>query len=260
MTIGVITLSAQGAVLADRLAQHLEDVRVYVHDSVDSSAPAERFTSILELTAAVFPFYRSLVYIAPCGVVVRAIAPHIRDKRQDPAVVVVDAGGRWAVSLLSGHEGGANQLALQIGNTLFAEPVISTTTEALKTVIVGIGCRRGTGCESIVSSILQALEEAGAEPAQVRLLSSVDLKADEPGLLAAAEQLGIPLRLISREEIRNSARDFQHSDFVQERIHVPAVAEPAALLAGRRTRLLLRRKSYNGVTVALAQEDCLWSE
>ena len=50
--------------------------------------------------------YDGLVYIAPCGVVVRAIAPFLEHKTKDPAVVVVDVGGRWAVSLLSGHEGG----------------------------------------------------------------------------------------------------------------------------------------------------------
>ncbi len=47
-------------------------------------------------------------------------------------MVVVDVGARWAISLLSGHEGGANDLAVAVGNILAAEPVISTTSEALK--------------------------------------------------------------------------------------------------------------------------------
>ena len=55
------------------------------------------------------------------------------------------------MSLLSGHEGGANDLALQIANLVGAEPVITTTTEALKSVIVGVGCRRGTEAERIVA-------------------------------------------------------------------------------------------------------------
>jgi cobalt-precorrin 5A hydrolase len=65
--------------------------------------PAERFSKIADLTAALFPVCRGLVYAAPCGVVVRAIAPLVKSKHEDPAVVVVDAGGRWAVSLHMGE-------------------------------------------------------------------------------------------------------------------------------------------------------------
>ena len=87
----------------------------------------------MDLTEQIFASYTGLVYIAPTGVVVRAIAPLLRHKTTDPAVVVVDVGGRWAVSLLSGHEGGANELAVTVANILGAEPVVSTTTEAVKT-------------------------------------------------------------------------------------------------------------------------------
>ncbi len=203
---------------------------------------AERFTRIADLTAALFPVCRGLVYAAPAGVVVRAIAPLIRSKYEDPAVVVLDAGGRWAVSLLSGHEGGANALAIRVANILGAEPVITTTTEALKSVIVGIGCRRGTPAERIVAAVREALAEAGVALEEVRLLASADLKADEAGLLAAAEALGVPVRFIPSAEIRASTREFSHSDFVEEKVNLPAVAEPAALLAGRRTRFICRKK------------------
>jgi len=173
---------------------------------------------------------------------------------------VVDVGARWAVSLLSGHEGGANDLALAVSNILFAEPIISTTTEAAKTLIVGIGCRRGTGSKQIVAAVNKTLADARLSLSEVRLLSSADLKADEPGLLEAARELGIPLRFIWSEEIRACISDFRHSDFVEERVHLPAVAEPCALLAGRRTKLIVRRMSYNGVTVAVAKESSTLSE
>ena len=221
---------------------------------------AERFTRIAELTATLFPVCRGLVYAAPTGVVVRAIAPLIKNKYEDPAVVCIDAGGRWAVSLLSGHEGGANALALRVANILGAEPVITTTTEALKSVIVGIGCRRGTPAERIVAAVRESLAEAGVPLEEVRLLASVDLKANEAGLLAAAEALGIPIRFIASAEIRASTREFSHSDFVEERVNLPAVAEPAALLAGRRTRFICRKKTRNGITIALAREGFLWWE
>ena len=215
---------------------------------------AERFTKIADLTATFFPVCRGLVYAAPAGVVVRAIAPLIRSKFEDPAVVVLDAGGRWAVSLLSGHEGGANALAIRVANILGAEPVITTTTEALKSVIVGIGCRRGTPADRIVAAIRAALAEAGVALDEVRLIASADIKADEAGLLAAAEALDVPIRFIPAAEIRASSREFSHSDFVEEKVNLPAVAEPAALLAGKRTRFISRKKTYNGITIALARE------
>ena len=221
---------------------------------------AECFTKIADLTALLFPVCRGLVYAAPCGVVVRALAPLVKSKFEDPAVVVLDAGGRWAVSLLSGHEGEANDLAVRVANLTGAEPVVTTTTEALKSVIVGIGCRRGTPAERIVAAIREALAEAGIALAEVRLLASADIKADEAGLLAAAETLGVPIRFLSAAEIRTSTREFSHSDFVEEKVNLPAVAEPAALLAGRRTRFICRKKTINGITIALAREGFSWSE
>ncbi|MHB8770980.1 MAG: cobalt-precorrin 5A hydrolase [Syntrophales bacterium] len=267
-TIALITLSDAGARLLAPLAATLPGARLYVHEAVrdeslesgETALEAERFARIADLTAVLFPLCRGLVFAAPTGVVVRAIAPLIQSKYEDPAVVVLDAGGRWAVSLLAGHEGGANALAIRVANILGAEPVITTTTEALKGVIVGIGCRRGTPAERIVAAIETALAEAGVSLAEVRLLASADVKADEPGLIAAAERLGVPLRFIPAAEIRASLREFSHSNFVEEKVDLPAVAEPAALLAGRRTRFIRRKKSYHGITIALAREDAPWSE
>ncbi len=218
------------------------------------SPAAERFTKIADLTASLFPVCRGLVYAAPSGVVVRAIAPLVKSKIGDPAVVVLDAGGRWAVSLLSGHEGGGNDLTIRVANLTGAEPVITTTTEALKSVIVGIGCRRGTPAERIIAAVRESLAEAGIALAEVRLLASADVKAAETGLLAAAETLGIPIRFLPAAEIRASRREFSRSDFVADQVNLPAVAEPAALLAGRRTRFISRKKTYSGITIALARE------
>ena len=267
-TTALISLSDAGARLLAPLVAALPGARLYLHESVRAapaleatdSLEAERFTKIADLTATLFPLYRGLVYAAPAGVVVRAIAPLIRSKFEDPAVVVLDAGGRWAVSLLSGHEGGANALAIRVANILGAEPVITTTTEALKSVIVGIGCRRGTPAERIVAAINAALAEAGIALDEVRLIASAAVKADEAGLIAAAEALGVPLRFIPAAEIRASSRVFSHSAFVEEKVNLPAVAEPAALLAGKRTRFICRKKTYNGITIAIAREGFSWEE
>jgi len=263
MKCALIALSNPEAQVAHALARKLPAADVFVHAKVTLPPPPgcrqRRFSGVLALTAEIFGRYRGLVYIAPCGVAVRAIAAHVKSKLTDPAVVVVDAGGRFAVSLLSGHEGGANNLALAVANILSAEPVISTTSEALKTVIAGIGCRRGISSRRIVAALKAALKEAAVDLSEVRLLASADIKSDEAGLLEAARQLNIPLRFISSAELRDTTRSFQHSEFVKAKVNLPAVAEPAALLAGRRTQLILPRRACQGVTVALARENCLWS-
>lgn len=253
----VISLSNHGARIAARLVQKMADCDRYVHSSVSARYAGHRFEAVIPLTREIFHAYKSLIYIMPCGVVVRAIDGLPRHKTQDPAVVVIDTGARYAISLLSGHEGGANALALTAANILGAEPVITTTTEADKDIIVGIGCRRGTPEATIVAAIRDGLKQARVSLKKVRWLASADLKHDEGGLLAAARTLDIGLRLIPSGEIRATSRKFTHSSFVQGKVNLPAVAEPAALLAGRRTSLLLPKTILHGVTIAVARENSI---
>lgn len=261
MRIALVTLSLEGAALIDRIAESIPDADVYLHEKLpERIGSATRFKQISTLTAELFTKYQGLVYIAPIGLVVRAIAGKLKHKKVDPAIVAVDAGGRFAVSLLSAHEGGGNGLAFRIGNIIGAEPVITTTSEARKSLIIGIGCRRGASSEKITSAVLTAIEEVGTDAGQVRMLASADIKADEDGLLEAARILDLPIRFIQSEEIRSSTRAFEHSEFVEQKVNLPAVAEAAALLGGRSTRLILKKKTYNGITVAIARESFLWSE
>ncbi len=258
MKTAIVTFSRQGARVAKTLASSLADCRVYPHADAPALKGARRFGRVAELAPRLFAECRGLVFVAPTGMVVRAIAPCLKHKTADPAVVVVDVGARWAVSLLSGHEGGANELALAVANILDAEPVITTTTEAAKDLIVGVGCRRGAACEAIVEAVSGALERARVSVERVRLLASADIKRDEAGLIEAARKLALPLRLVSSAEIRRCARPFSRSAFVESKVKLPAVAEPAALLAGRRTQLLLPKQVIRSVTVAITREDC-WS-
>ncbi len=263
--IAAVTLSAAGLAVARRIkaglgkpsrqAAHLD---LYAHRSVNGVGRGVRkFDRIAALTERIFGSYDGLVYIAPCGVVVRAVAGCVRSKLEDPAVVVLDVGARFALSLVGGHEAGANALALAIANLTGAEPVITTTTEAAKNIVVGVGCRKGVAAGRIVDAVRAALGEAGVLIAAVRFIASADIKAREPGLIAAAAQLGVPFRVIASETIRTFSGAFAQSAFVREKVNVPAVAEPAALLAGRRTSLLLAKRTFNGVTVALARESFL---
>src|SRR5439155_21235219 len=74
---------------------------------------------------------RPLVCIMALGIVVRILGPLARSKETDPPVVVVDEAGRFAVSVLGGHVGGANELAQQVGKAIGAVPVITTASEVL---------------------------------------------------------------------------------------------------------------------------------
>lgn len=74
--------------------------------------------------------FGALVFIGAAGIAVRTIAPFLKDKSSDPAVVVIDDGGKFAVSLLSGHLGGANSLAIRIAALIKATPVVTTATDS----------------------------------------------------------------------------------------------------------------------------------
>lgn len=259
MQTAIITLSQAGLRVAGRLHGSLPASDVFAHEAVeiDTGVPVKTFSSVLELTAQIFNHYRELVYIAPCGVVFRAAAPLIVHKTRDPAVVVVDVGARYAISLLSGHEGGANRLCVRIANIIGAEPVVTTTTEAEKQIIVGIGCRKNMGADTIKDAVMSALSENHIRLDQVRMLASADVKSGEAGLLRAAHELELPLHFIPSLMIKTYAGAFDTSEFVIKQVDLPAVAEPAALLAGRRTSLLQKKKNYGGITIAIARENFL---
>lgn len=255
MSTAVITFSYEGLDVMQRIAAGME-VDQYLHYAIEAPRGVQAFERVYTLTEEIFSRYTGLVYIAPCGVAVRAIAPLIEHKLKDPAVVCLDVGARHAVSLLSGHEGGANQLAIEVANLTGAEPVISTTTEAVKTLTVGIGCRKGKNADEICAAIKAALEMVGGALEEVRYLATADVKAEEPGLLQAAREFQIPLRILDSEQIRISSLPFAESEFVQEKVNLPAVSEPAALLSGRRTSLILKKTAFNGITIAIARENC----
>ncbi len=260
MTIDLVTLSFEGLQVLHTLRSAFPNSRVYVHSNVETQGDDIRFDSLQKLVAEIFSTTHAMVFVAPCGAVVRSIAPHLKHKTLDPAVVVVDVTHRHAISLVSGHEGGANLLAVEVGNALSAEPVITTTTEARKRIIAGVGCRKGTAAERIIAALTASLSKVESDYRQLRLIASITHKAAEPGLLEAARLLGVPLRWIQEEEIRAWPLRFTKSEAAAKHLGLDAVAEPCALLAGRRTRFILSKTKYEGVTVALAREQCLWSE
>ncbi len=261
MNLAIIAITDDGIDVAKRIKESLDgEVTVFLPQKLEQTLLTATYYSrkFGDQVAELFSDYEGLIFIMASGIVVRTIAPHITDKYTDPAVIVVDDVGRFVISLLSGHEGGANNLAHIVANILHTDAVITTGTEAQKDIIIGIGCKRGIGSDEVKEAINSALANAEVSIDRVRLAGTVDLKADEVGLLRALEELGIPLRVVSRPEIDSCAKDYSKSDFVIEKIGVGGVAEPAALISGRKTKLILKRQVYPGITVAIARENFSW--
>jgi len=198
--------------------------------------------------------YRQWILVMTTGIAVRYLAGLIKDKRTDPGVVVVDEGCRFAVSLLGGHEGGANDLAYRVANLTGAVPVVTTATETLKPLVVGLGCRKGSRTDDIGAAVRQALLTVSRSQADVREIATIDLKAEEPGILDWCDQTGVPLRVIPRTLIRERPWVTNASAWVREKIGVDGVCEPCALLATFRGRLILPKAVSNGVAVAIVEE------
>ncbi|WP_333773185.1 precorrin-3B C(17)-methyltransferase [Streptomyces sp. IBSBF 3136] len=297
--IGLISATAAGAAARDRLAAAWPD-RTRVYDG-----------PVGEAVRAAFAECGQLVCFLATGAVVRLLAPLLGDKAADPGVVCVDEGGRFAVSLIGGHGGGANELAREVGELLGAEPVVTTATDAVglpgldtlglpyegavatvsralldgepvaleaevawplpplpfsargeytvrltdravppgerevllrpPTLVVGVGASRGAPAEEVVGLVEEALRGAGLSAGSVAELATVDAKSGEPGIVAAAARLGVPLVTYSAAELA-AVEVPNPSGAPLAAVGTPSVAEAAALLRGGEL-LVPKRKS-----------------
>ena len=112
-------------------AENWQDCPVYLPARYCQAAEAGVYSyeSLAQLVRQLFAQYDCLVFFCACGIAVRMIGPLLRSKYSDPAVVVCDEGGQFAISLLSGHMGGANAFTAEIADVLGAVPVITTATD-----------------------------------------------------------------------------------------------------------------------------------
>ncbi len=123
-----------------------------------------------------------------------------------------------------------------------------------KNCFIGIGCKRGTSEELISDAVGRAIATVGVRMSQVKSLASVDLKADEKGLLAFAAKSRLPIHFYSAETLRKAAEEkhLETSQFVQKEIGVGNVCEAAALTEASMGRTLLAKTKFPSVTVAIA--------
>ncbi len=209
----------------------------------------------LEPFQRVFRTQERWVLVMAAGIATRYMAGLPTSKHSDPAVVVVDEALRFAVPLLGGHEAGGNALAYQIARATGAIPVISTATEALKPLTLGIGCRKGVPAQSIQNAVENALRETAFSIAHIREAATVDKKAAEPGLLEWLHQNAIPLRIFSTAQLAERPLTATPSPWVRSQLGLAGVSEPCALLASVRGKLLVPKQSLRGVSVALVADE-----
>ena len=207
-----------------------------------------------EAFASHFSDYSQWILVMASGIAVRYLVELTRHKTIDPGVVVIDEACRFVVPLLGGHEGGANFLAYRVANLTGAVPVVTTATETLKPLVVGIGCRKDASIDQIASAVNEALSTVSRSLAEIREVATVDLKGNEPGIVKWCEQLGAPLRLIPRSLIHVRPWVMESSPFVHSHFGIEGVCEPCALLATFKGRLILRKMTRDGVAIAIAEE------
>lgn len=334
MKLAVFAFTRRGCDLAEKVA-HLfpeaEEVRLYTMEKFNLSGFLSIRSPLPAFVGPVFSWADVLVFVGACGIAVRAIAPWVKDKKEDPAVLVADEGGQFVISLLSGHIGNANRLTKELAGKLGAAPVVTTATDvngrfsvdewaarqgfaildfrlakavsaaileediplcadapiaaslptgvtlgdrgALgiyigyrraapftetltlvpKCLHLGIGCRRGTSREAIENAVLGVLEEHRLRREAVKAVSSIDLKASEPGLLAFCKAWNLPVSFFSAGQLQEVPGEFTSSPFVEKTTGVDNICERSAMVGA--SKIIVPKTARDGVTVALAEES-----
>lgn len=201
-----------------------------------------------------------LILITATGIAVRTLAPVLTDKYHDPAVLVLDELGRFVIPLISGHEGGANAWGQSVAELINAQLVITTANTYVKPIYtIGLGCERDCPDEYINAIFLQALTLAKVEIEQIKLITSIDIKAAEKAFIRLAEQYRKPFVTYDADAL-NTVKSLLKtpSEYVFNTVGVYGVAESAALysaqsLAGTVPELVLAKIKNTKATAAIAR-------
>lgn len=132
MKLGIVAFTSQGAGRAEQLVTALSEEGHQVTAYCFYRYEREGLTSFQKLKPLVeelFEVVEGILFISATGIAVRAIAPYLKSKVSDPAVLVMDEGANFVISLLSGHIGGGNELAHLVADKMKATPVITTATD-----------------------------------------------------------------------------------------------------------------------------------
>ena len=122
-----------------------------------------------------------------------------------------------------------------------------------KNLVIGIGCRKGKTLEEVEAAVLLALVNRSLD--EVRLVTSIDAKAEEPGLLDFCHKYNLPVIFFSKTFINNAIEVSETSEWVYQSVGVEAVCEPCALAGSINGKLIVTKMVHQGVTVAIAQDS-----
>ena len=271
MSRAYLAFTAKGEALARRLAEALSG----------SVSRCGGDVTLKGWTAEHFAQDEALIFVGAVGIAVRAIAPHCKSKAADPAVVVVDEGGNFAVPLLSGHLGGANALARALAKVCGAVPVITTATDVNGLFAVDLWAK-AQNCAVLEPERIKRVSGALLAGQTVRYWSPWPVagetptgveKADAPeaadfaltltpqggalhlvpriGVLGVGCRRGWPITFYPADELRAVPGQFTPSAFVASVTGVDNVCERSAVKASG-GMLLLPKTAGGGVTLALA--------
>jgi cobalt-precorrin 5A hydrolase len=138
--MAILAITRHGIEIARRIKQRMPEVEIYVPEKHNDGGNdiiwfSEQST---QLVGNLFKTYDALICIFSLGAVIRMVAPHLIDKKSDPAVLVIDDKANNVISALSGHLGGANALARVVASFLGAQPIITTAADVNETIAVDL--------------------------------------------------------------------------------------------------------------------------
>lgn len=344
--LAIHAITRHGFTLAQKLQASFPDSTLFVSNKIcqqESPGVVPVKLPLGPLLEEFFHAYETHVFIISVGAVVRMIAPHMKDKKQDPAVICIDDAGQFAICLLSGHVGGGNRETLRIAAALPCQPVITTASDVQGTLTVdilgrelgwtledhdhnvttgcaavvneqpvliiqetgepdfwplkkawppgvayttdiesvrpeawerllivsdrdipqlypdlyakgivfrpdslwiGMGCDRDAPYEMLKRGLLSFLQEFKLSPQSIAGFASIDVKADEPGLLRLAEEFKKPLKVFTAAELDEVAAIQKPSAKVMEHVGTRSVSEAASMLASGASELLVSKQKY----------------
>lgn len=190
--IGIVAFTARGHNLAEKIAESLKNTcSVDVFEKEKESAR--------EYLEESFNKKDTFLFICAAGIAVRLIAPLIKSKDQDPAVVVMDEFGRFSIPLLSGHLGGANEAAAEFAKITEAELVLTTATDINGQFAVDVWSKYA-GCHIMDISKIKLVSSAVLREEKVGISSGFPFEGEMPAPLTLDEaETGICVSLAGNQ-------------------------------------------------------------
>jgi cobalt-precorrin 5A hydrolase len=150
--IGLIAITLHGVEIVLKISEEIKFAKIDVFvskklkDDLSSKVKLEKlnvenlfwFKNLKELVSEIFKSYDALIFVVSLGALIRIISPYLRSKEEDPAILCIDDAGRFVISVLSGHQGGANELTQEVAKIINATPVITTASDSIGTIPVDI--------------------------------------------------------------------------------------------------------------------------